>query len=65
MTPPACCPLQIGTSKKTVVPIMGPPGIGVHSIMTVNLTADHRHINGDKAAEFLQTLKEVIEAAKF
>ena len=37
--------------------------IGVQSIMQVNLTADHRHINGDKAAEFLQTLKEVIEKA--
>lgn len=30
-------------------------------ILQVNVTADHRHINGDKAAEFLQTLKTVIE----
>jgi pyruvate dehydrogenase E2 component (dihydrolipoamide acetyltransferase) len=52
--------LAIGASKKCVVPVDGM--IGVKTIMTVNLTADHRHINGDKAAEFLQTLKEVIEA---
>jgi pyruvate dehydrogenase E2 component (dihydrolipoamide acetyltransferase) len=51
--------IAIGASKKTVVPVDGM--IGVKTIMTVNLTADHRHINGDKAAEFLQTLKEVIE----
>ena len=52
---------QIGASKKTVVPV-GANAIGVKTLMTVNLTADHRHINGDKAAEFLQTLKEVIES---
>ncbi len=51
--------IAIGASKKTVVPVDGM--IGVKTLMTVNLTADHRHINGDKAAEFLQTLKEVIE----
>ena len=51
--------IAVGASKKTVVPIDGM--IGVKTLMTVNLTADHRHINGDKAAEFLQTLKEVIE----
>jgi len=52
--------LAVGASKRTVVPVGDM--IGVRSIMTVNLTADHRHINGDKAAEFLQTLKEVIES---
>lgn len=29
--------------------------------MTVNLTADHRLVYGSQAAEFLQTLKQVIE----
>ncbi len=52
--------LAVGASKRTVVPV-GDNAIGVKTLMTVNLTADHRHINGDKAAEFLQTLKEVIE----
>ena len=35
--------------------------IGLKTMMTVNVTADHRHINGDVAAGFLKTLKEVIE----
>lgn len=30
--------------------------------MTVNLTADHRLVYGAQAAEFLQTLKAIIEA---
>ena len=34
---------------------------GVKKVMQVNLTADHRHIYGAQAAEFLQTLKKVIE----
>jgi len=51
--------LAVGAGVKTVVPVDGM--IAVRTRMTVNLTADHRHINGDKAAEFLQTLKEVIE----
>ena len=36
----------------------------VGAMMTVNLTADHRHINGDVAATFLKTLKAVIEDPK-
>lgn len=52
--------LAVGASKRTVVPIGD--AIGVRSVMTLNLTADHRHINGDKAAEFMQTLKATIEA---
>jgi len=38
--------------------------IAARPYMTVNLTADHRHINGDVAAKFLNTLKEVIEDPK-
>ena len=54
--------LAVGASKPTVVPIDGM--IGVKTLMTVNLTADHRHINGDVAAEFLKTLKAVVEDPK-
>ena len=35
--------------------------IGVRKVMTVNLTADHRLVYGASAAEFLQSLKAVIE----
>jgi len=51
--------LAIGSSKKTVVPVGGM--IGVKSIMTVNIVADHRHVNGNVAADFGKTLREVIE----
>ena len=51
--------LAIGSSKKTVVPVGGM--IGVKSIMTVNIVADHRHVNGSVAADFGKTLREVIE----
>ena len=51
--------IAIGAGIKTVVPIDGM--IGLKTMMTVNVTADHRHINGDVAAGFLKTLKEVIE----
>lgn len=62
LPPGQSCILAVGGSKPTVVPIDG--GIGVKTMMTVNLTADHRHINGDVAATFLKTLKAVIEDPK-
>ena len=60
--PGQSCILAVGGSKPTVVPVDGM--IGVKTMMTVNLTADHRHINGDVAASFLKTLKAVIEDPK-
>ena len=60
--PGQSCILAVGGSKPCVVPVDGM--IGVKTMMTVNLTADHRHINGDVAASFLQTLKAVIEDPK-
>jgi len=52
--------IAIGASKPTVV--ANADGlIGVKKQMTVNLTADHRHIYGADAAGFLQTLASVIE----
>ena len=62
LPPGQSCILAVGGSKPTVVPVGGM--IGVKSMMTVNLTADHRHINGDVAATFLKTLKAVIEDPK-
>lgn len=53
--------LAVGGSKPTVV--ANEDGmIGVKKVMKVNLTADHRQVYGAQAAEFLQTLKAVIEA---
>ena len=51
----------MGGSKPTVV-ASADGMIGVKKVMTVNLTADHRVVYGAQAAEFLQTLKAVIES---
>lgn len=53
--------LAVGGSKPTVV-ANADGMIGVRKVMTVNLTADHRVVYGADAAEFLQTLKAVIES---
>ncbi|PNH11218.1 Dihydrolipoyllysine-residue acetyltransferase [Tetrabaena socialis] len=52
--------LAVGGSKPTVV-ATADGMIGVRKVMNVNLTADHRIVYGADAAEFLQTLKAVIE----
>jgi len=52
--------LAIARSKPTVV-VDDHNSISIDKIMQVNLTADHRHIYGASAAEFMQTLKQIIE----
>jgi pyruvate/2-oxoglutarate dehydrogenase complex dihydrolipoamide acyltransferase (E2) component len=34
-------------------------------MVTVNLTADHRYVNGRTAAQFLSKIKEIIESGVF
>ncbi|EFJ48742.1 dihydrolipoamide acetyltransferase [Volvox carteri f. nagariensis] len=53
--------LAVGGSKPTVV-ATADGMIGVKKVMNVNITADHRIVYGADAAEFLQTLKAVIES---
>ena len=53
--------LAVGGSQP-VVTVDGNGRIGVEKQMVVNLTADHRTVYGAHAAEFLQTLKAVIES---
>jgi len=52
--------LAVGGSKPTVV-ATDSGLIGVKKVMNVNLTCDHRIVYGADAAEFLQSLKAVIE----
>ena len=52
--------MAVGGSKPTVVATENGK-IGVEKQMTVNVTADHRIIYGADVAEFLGTLKSVIE----
>jgi pyruvate dehydrogenase E2 component (dihydrolipoamide acetyltransferase) len=52
--------LAVGGSLPTVV-ADAEGRIAVRKVMTLNLTADHRHVYGADAAAFLQTLKGIIE----
>jgi pyruvate dehydrogenase E2 component (dihydrolipoamide acetyltransferase) len=52
--------MAVGGSKPTVV-ATADGMLGVKKVMQVNITADHRIVYGADAAEFLQTLKAVIE----
>lgn len=53
--------MAVGGSKP-VVTADASGRIGVEKQMIVNITADHRIVYGADAAEFLQTLKSVIES---
>ena len=52
--------LAVGGSLPTVV-ADAEGRIAVRKVMTLNLTADHRHVYGADAAGFLQSLKAVLE----
>jgi pyruvate dehydrogenase E2 component (dihydrolipoamide acetyltransferase) len=52
--------LAVAASKPTVT-VDGNGRIGVEKQMRVNLTCDHRIIYGADAAEFMLTLKGIIE----
>jgi len=51
--------LAVGAAEKRAV-VVG-TGLQVGTVMTVNLTADHRAVDGAMAAEFLRTLKGFLE----
>ena len=53
--------IAVGASKPTVTADAN-GRIGVERQMTVNLTCDHRIVYGTDAAEFMKTLKAVIES---
>ena len=51
--------LAVGTAEKR--PVVEGDQLVVGTVMTVTLTADHRAVDGAMAAEFLQTLKGLLE----
>lgn len=61
LPPGSAAIIAIGASIPTVV-ANADGMIGVKRMMKVNLTADHRVVYGAHAAEFLNTLKTVIES---
>jgi pyruvate dehydrogenase E2 component (dihydrolipoamide acetyltransferase) len=51
--------LAVGAAEKRAIVVGDTLKIG--NVMTVNLTADHRAVDGALAAEFLRTLKGLLE----
>lgn len=60
VTPPQVAILAAGRSQPRVLP--EGEGLRTASVMTATLSVDHRALDGADAAEFLQTLKGVLEA---
>ena len=51
--------LAVGAAEKR--PVVVGDQLKVGTVMTVNLTVDHRAVDGALAAEFLRTLKGLLE----
>lgn len=59
INPPDSCILAVGRIKEVVVKKNN--GFDVTNVMKVNLSCDHRSVDGAVGASFLQTLKKFIE----
>jgi pyruvate dehydrogenase E2 component (dihydrolipoamide acetyltransferase) len=60
VNPPQAAILSAGRIADRVVALNGQPAVA--SIMTLGLSCDHRVVDGARAAQFLQTLAERLEA---
>ena len=58
INPPEAAILGVGAAEPRPVAIGNL--LGVHRVMTVTLSCDHRAVNGAEAARFLKTLEQVI-----
>lgn len=59
INPPDACILAIGSIQKT--PVVKDDEIKIGNIMKVTLSSDHRVVDGAKGAQFLKTLKTMLE----
>ena len=59
INPPQAAILAVGRIVDKVVPVDGLPA--VRPILTLNLSFDHRVVDGERGAEFLKTLSNLIE----
>ena len=59
INPPDACILAIGSIQKT--PIVQGDEIRIGNIMKVTLSSDHRIVDGAQGAQFLKTLKTMLE----
>jgi len=59
INPPQAAILAVGRIAERVVPMDGAPR--VQPMMTLSLSCDHRAVDGARAAQFLQTLADLVE----
>ena len=59
VNPPQAAILAVGRVAARVVPLHGQPA--VQPMLTLSLSCDHRAVDGARAAQFLQTVAELIE----
>jgi pyruvate dehydrogenase E2 component (dihydrolipoamide acetyltransferase) len=60
VNPPQAAILAVGRIADRVVPLDGQPA--VQPMLTLSLSCDHRVVDGARAAQFLQTLAELVES---
>jgi pyruvate dehydrogenase E2 component (dihydrolipoamide acetyltransferase) len=59
INPPQAAILAVGRIVDKVVPVNGQPG--VRPMLGLNLSADHRVVDGARAARFLESVAAAIE----
>ena len=62
INPPQVAILAVGAVERRVVPVDDQGAMGVRPMMTLNLAADHRAIDGAMGARFLQNLRNTLQS---
>ncbi len=62
INPPQVAILAVGAVERRVVPLDDQGAIGVRPMMTLNLAADHRAIDGAMGARFLLRLRDTLQS---
>lgn len=62
INPPQVAILAVGAVESRVVPVDGAGAMGVRPMLTLNLAADHRAIDGAMGARFLQHLRDTLQS---
>ena len=59
INPPQSCIWSVGASRK--IPVIKDDAVTIDEVMSITLTADHRLIDGAVGAQFLSSIKSLIE----
>ncbi|MBT7858682.1 MAG: hypothetical protein HN712_00170, partial [Gemmatimonadetes bacterium] len=54
--------LAVGAVERRVVPVDEAGAMGVRPMLSLNLAADHRAIDGAMGARFLQHLRDILQS---